>query len=409
MNQLDEKRLANKLINHDSFMCESSFEIFERIAELRSQGKQIANMAFGELDFDTPEHIRTAAVRAIEKGQTRYTPVRGSDELIRAVQQKLIIENKIAYEKSEIMAGAGSKQLIFNAMMATLNERDEVIISAPFWSSYPKIVSLNNGTPVVIMTNNEEDYKITPVKLRAVLTSRTKWIILNSPGNPSGSVYTAQEFTEIAKVLSDYPDVLVLSDEIYEFLTYDATFISFASAVPHMKERTLTINGVSKSFAMTGWRIGYAAGPRWLINGMLKIQENSTSNPCSVSQSAATEALNGDKSFIKSWREELIIRRNCACDILARSPLLHFLKPQAALYIFINYQRVLKRPASDIISLSDDFAIVKHLIEYAGVVVLPGANFGMPGHVRLTFCMGYEDVIKACFAIVEAIKFHEVS
>lgn len=410
MNQDFDKRLAVRVSGKNSFSNESAVvEIFKRIFDLRSQGKKIINMTLGELEFDTPEHIQLAAFQGILQGKTRYTQVGGSDEFIRAIQNKLNIDNHLFYETSEIMAGTGSKQLIFNAMMATVDEGDEVIITAPYWNAYPKIIRLANGTVMAVMTEVQNGYKVTPALLSSALTSRSKWLILNSPGNPSGAVYTRHELSELAAVLADHPDILILSDEVYEFQNYDVPFISFAEAVPHMKERTLTVNGLSKSYAMTGWRIGYAAGPEWLINGMKKIQESSTSHPSSISQAAATSALNGDKSFMEAWRNSLINCRDIACDILVKSPFLRFQKPKGALYIFVDYRLALCAKNRDQVSIIDDYDVVKYLLEEAGVIVLPGAVFGMAGHVRLTFSIGCKDVICACQAIVKAIGFYRLS
>lgn len=379
-------------------------KIAQRARELQAQGKKIINMGAGELDFDTPEYIKLGAIKGILEGQTRYTNVGGTTVLTQAIQQKFQRENQLSYELSEIVAGTGAKQLLFNALQATVDESDEVIIPAPYWVSYPDMVRLADGTPVTVTTTVDSGYKITPDQLRAALTAQTKWLLINSPGNPTGAIYSREELQALADVLKDYPRVLVLSDDIYEPLTYDVPFISFATAAPELKDRTLTLNGVSKGYAMTGWRLGYAAGPEWLIKAMEKIQAQSTSNPSSVSQAAAATALMGDSSFLTGWRDILVKRRNEACEILAASSLLHLEKPQGAFYLFVDCQPALGKTLADGSVLADDLDIARFLIEHASVAVVPGSAFGMSGHFRLAFSIASEDVTAACKAIVAAME-----
>lgn len=399
--QNSDSRLAKRV---SSISLSMTVKIAQRARELQAQGKKIINMGAGELDFETPEYIKLGAIKGIIEGVTRYTNVGGTPDLIRAIQGKFTRENNLSYGLNQIIAGTGAKQLIFNAFQATIDEMDEVIIPAPYWVSYPDMVRLAGGVPVTVTTTRESGYKITAQQLRTALTPRTKWLVINSPGNPTGAIYSGEELQALAEVLADYPRVLILSDDIYEPLSYDAPFLSFASAVPEMKDCTLTLNGVSKGYAMTGWRLGYCAGPEWLIKAMERIQAQSTSNPSSVSQVAATTALTGDSSFLNGWRDILVGRRDQACDILATSPLLSVLKPQGAFYLFVDCRAALNKTTPDGSSLTDDLSISRYLIEQAGVAVVPGSAFGMPGHLRLAFSIASDDVTAACRAIVEAME-----
>lgn len=397
---IPDSRLANRVSRIGLSM---TVKIAQRARELQAQGQQIINMGAGELDFDTPEYIKLGAIKGILDGQTRYTNTGGTPALINAVQKKFQRENNLNYKLNEIIAGTGAKQLIFNALQATVNENDEVIIPAPYWVSYPDMVKLADGTPVIVTTSADSGYKITPAQLRETLTPQTKWLFINSPGNPTGAIYSRDELLALADVLKDYPRVLVLSDDIYEPLTYDVTFTSFATAVPDMIDSTLTLNGVSKGYAMTGWRIGYAAGPEWLIKAMEKIQAQSTSNPSSISQAAAATALAGDPSFLEGWRETLKSRRDQAYDILATSSLLALIKPCGAFYLFVDCQRAVGKRDAEGKILSDDLDIAQFLLEQAGVAVVPGSAFGQPGHIRLAFSIATSDVTHACKAIVAAM------
>ncbi len=402
MSQLDDvQQLARRVSRITMSM---TVKISQRARELQGEGKKIINMGAGELDFDTPEYIQLGAIKGILEGHTRYTNVGGSAALISAVQNKFLTENCLTYTKEQITTGTGAKQLLFNALMATLNEGDEAIIPAPYWVSYPDMVKLADGTPVIVETSANSHYKITPEMLRKALTAQTKWLIINSPGNPTGAIYSVAELRALAQVLADFPQVLVLSDDIYEPLTYDTSFVSFAQAVPELFARTLTLNGVSKGYAMTGWRIGYAAGPVWLINAMEKLQAQSTSNPSSISQIAALTALRGDQSFLDGWREVLVERRDQACAILSTSELLRLQKPEGAFYIFVDCKAALGKQTPENVTLGDDLDIAQYLIEYAGVAVVPGSAFGAPGHFRIAFSIASEDVTTACEAIVAQME-----
>lgn len=399
--QTTDSRLAKRV---SRIALSMTVRIAQRARELQAQGQRIINMGAGELDFDTPESIQIGAIKAILSGQTRYTHVGGTADLIGAIRGKFQRDNGLDYLPNQIIAGTGAKQILFNAFLATLDEGDEVIIPAPYWVSYPDMVKLAGGHPIHVTAGPEDDYKITPDLLRSALNPRTKWLLINSPNNPTGAVYSATELAALAAVLLDYPQVMVLSDDIYEPLTYGTPFSSFASAAPELKDRTLTLNGVSKSYAMTGWRLGYAGGPVWLIKAMEKIQAQSTSNPSTISQAAAVTALNGDQSFIAEWRDILLSRRNRACEILAASPLLALKKPQGAFYLFVNCTAAIGKAGSQGRAIANDIDIAQFLIEHASVAVVPGSAFGMAGHIRLAFSIADNDVESACQAIVSAME-----
>lgn len=370
---------------------------------LSSEGHQIISLSEGELDFDTPEHIQKAAIEGILTGHTRYTSVGGSPALKAAIVAKFARDNSLAYQSSEVIAATGAKQILFNALLATLNAGDEAIVVAPFWVSYTEMVRLSGGTPVVVKPAASADFKLTPELLRSSLNQQTRWLILNSPSNPSGTLYSADEFRALADVLADFPRVMVLSDDIYEKIVFDAEFISFAQAAPAMKDRTLTVNGVSKSHAMTGWRLGYAAGPEWLIKAMELLQSQSTSNPSSISQVAAVAALNGPEDFLDEWREVLRGRRDMALSILKDAgPVLAAQRPLAAFYIFVSCAGAIgmTTPKGAIIRTDSDMAM--YLIEEGGVAMVPGTAFGMAPYLRLSFAQSGEKLRTACEKIVTA-------
>jgi len=378
--------------------------IAQRARQLQQEGHKIINMASGELDFDTPATICTGAIEAIHAGATRYTNVSGIPALKEAICRKFLVDNHLRYQPDEVIVGTGAKQLIFNTFMATLDVGDEVLIPAPYWVSYPDMVTLAGGTPVVIPEKDTVDFKLTPAGLSRYISSKTRWIILNSPGNPSGSLYSQQEYQALAEVLKNWPQVLILSDEIYEYLCWDGDFVSFAQAAPELFARTLTLNGVSKSYAMTGWRIGYAAGPQSLVQAMGTLQGQSTSNPSSVSQMAALTALNGEREFLPCWREILRRRRDGAVARLQQSPYLRLTSPAGAFYLFVDCQRALSRHTAEGDRLEDDRQLASYLLERAGVATVPGSAFGAPGYVRLTFSLADEDVFSACEQIVRLLE-----
>jgi len=273
--------------------------VTSKAREMRAAGRDVIGLGAGEPDFDTPDNIKEAAIEAIKKGDTKYTAVDGTPALKKAIQEKFQRENNLSYNLDQISVGTGGKQVLYNAFMATINKGDEVIIPAPYWVSYPDIILLAGGKPKIIKCEEKENFKLTPKKLQKALSKKTKWIILNSPSNPTGAAYTKKEIEDLAEILKKYKKVYILSDDIYEHITYDSFNFFTIAQIPHLKDRTLTMNGVSKSYSMTGWRIGYAAGPKEIIKAMAKIQSQSTSSPTSISQAAAVEALNGTQDFIK--------------------------------------------------------------------------------------------------------------
>lgn len=308
-----------------------------KAAQLRSSGYDVISLGAGEPDFDTPVHIRQAAKLALDQGLTKYTPVDGMPALKKAVQGKFLRDNQLNYELNQITTGNGGKQILFNALMATLNSGDEVIIPAPYWVSYPDMVLLFEGSPVVVACQEQSGFKLTPDQLESAITPRTKWLILNSPSNPTGEVYSKEELEALAVVLRRHPHVLVMIDDIYEYLVYDAQkFYNLAMIAPDLKERTLIVNGVSKSYSMTGWRLGYGAGPKELIQAMTMIQSQSTSNACSISQAAAIAGIEGDQSFLNDWRQQYQARRDKCVAAFNVIPGLSCRTPGGAFYLYIN-------------------------------------------------------------------------
>ena len=318
--------------------------VTQKARELKAAGKDIIGLGAGEPDFDTPENIKKAAIQAINGGDTKYTPVDGTPELKKAIKAKFKRENNLDYELDEISVGTGGKQIIFNAFAVSLNESDEVIIPAPYWVTYPDVVNYFNGKPIFVQCGEESGFKITPQQLENTINQSTKWFILNSPSNPTGSCYTKNELLELANVLKKYPHVNIMTDDLYEHLIYDDNeFHTFASIAPELKERILTLNGVSKAYAMTGWRIGYAAGPKEIIKAIGKIQSQSTSNPSSISQAAAVEALNGKQGFIKTRAKAFKDRRNFVVKSLNSIKGISCLTPNGAFYVFPSCKGLLNK------------------------------------------------------------------
>jgi aspartate aminotransferase len=374
-----------------------------RVKELRAAGRDIVGLTSGEPDFETPPHIVEAAYAAMKAGKTRYTVVDGTPELKRAVRDKFARENGLAYEQDEVTVGNGGKQIVFNALTCTVEEGDEVVIPAPYWVSYPDMVMLNGGRPVIVECDAQSGYKMTPAQLEAALTPRTKWVVLNSPCNPSGATYTESEFVALGEVLSRHPDVWVLTDDVYEHLIYDGqTFATFARCNPQLHERTLTINGVSKAYAMTGWRIGFAGGPKTLIKTMAKLQSQSTSNPSSVSQAAALAALTGPNDFLAGWRSEYQRRRDLVVDRLNAIDGLYCPRPAGAFYVYPSCAGVIGRRGPNGAVIGDDSDFVMHLLESREVAVIQGAAFGLSPAFRISFATSYEQLEEACNRIEAA-------
>ena len=370
--------------------------------ELKAQGRDIISLSAGEPDFDTPEHIKRAAAAAIAAGKTKYTAPDGMPELKQAICKKFSRENALEYSPSQISVGTGGKQTLFNAFMATLNAEDEVIIPAPYWVSYPDMVLLAGGTPVVVATDVKDNYKLTAKALRAAITENTKWFIFNSPSNPTGAGYTAPELKALTDVLLDFPDVMVMSDDMYEHLTYDGfKFVSPAQVEPRLYARTLTCNGVSKAYAMTGWRIGYAAGPEALIAAMRKVQSQTTSNPCSISQWAALEALEGPQAFLQDNQTLFKGRRDLVVAGLNAIEGITCPIPEGAFYVYPSIAGLIGKttPSGKVIATDEDFAIA--LLEDTGVAVVFGAAFGLSPNFRISYATSESQLSEACARIAQ--------
>lgn len=367
-----------------------------RAAELRAEGRDIIGLSAGEPDFDTPANIREAAKAAIDAGQTRYTAVDGTPSLKKAICGKFKRENALDYDPLQITVGTGGKQILFNALMATLNDGDEVIVPAPYWVSYPDMVLLAGGTPVFVECTLQQGFRLTGKALEAAITPRTKWLILNSPSNPSGAAYDRDQMKELTDVLLRHPDVWVLTDDIYEHLVFDGfQFVTPAQVEPKLKDRVLTMNGVSKAYAMTGWRIGYGAAPAPLIKAMAKLQSQSTSNPCSISQFAAEAALNGPQDYIDESREAFQRRRDLVVAGLNACPGIECPTPQGAFYVYPSILGLIGKTSAGGTLLADDQAFANALLEETGVAVVFGAAFGLSPHFRVSYATSDEQLTDA--------------
>ena len=355
--------------------------VSQKARELRAAGKDVIGLGAGEPDFDTPNNIKNAAVRAIRAGETKYTAVDGTLALKKAIVKKFQKENNLKYSIDQITVGAGGKQVLYNTFMATLNKGDEVIIPAPFWVSYPDMVLLAGGKPKIVKCDEKDGFKINAENLRKAITKKTKWLILNSPSNPTGAGYTKNEIKKLSKVLIKHKKIHILSDDIYEHVKYDNFKFYTIAQIPKLKNRTLTMNGVSKSYAMTGWRIGYAAGPENIIKAIRKIQSQSTSNPSSISQAAAVEALNGTQKFIKKRANSFKARRNFVVNSLNNIKGISCLKPNGAFYVFPNCKKLLGNKTK----LKTDTDFVKKLLEKSNVAVVQGSAFGLDGYFRISY------------------------
>ncbi|MCD5989649.1 aspartate transaminase [Pseudomonas sp. CDFA 553] len=376
----------------------------DRANELRRQGKSIINLVVGEPDFDTPKHIREAASTAIENGETRYTLNAGTLELRQAIAAKLARENSLDYPASQVVVTSGAKSAIFNAFAATLGAGDEVLIPAPYWVSYPDMVLACEGEPVTLACPEENGFKLTAEQLRAAITERTRWLLINSPSNPTGASYSAEELRTLADVLLDFPDVLVMTDDIYEHIRFDdAPNAHILTVEPALRDRVLVINGVSKTYAMTGWRIGYAAGPADLINAMATLQSQSTSNASSVSQAAAVAALNGDQSFVK---ESVVVyqrRRDRCLEWINAIDGLSCLKPNGAFYLYVNCGALLGKTRPDGKPLETDADVVMYLLESQGVAVVAGTAYGLAPFFRMSIATALETLEEGCSRIATAV------
>ena len=378
----------------------ATYQVIDRVVEKLASGETVISLCAGEPDFDTPAHISAAAIQAIEAGFTRYTQVAGMKTLRQAVARKFQQENDIPATWDETIVCTGGKQVIFNALSATLNEGDEVIIPAPYWVSYPEMVQVCGGKPVTVACDKERSFKLTAEALEAAITDRSKWLMLNSPSNPSGAVYTKEELLNLAEVLSKHTNILVLSDDIYEHLIFDEKpFHTMAEVAPDLRDRIMTMNGVSKAYAMTGWRIGFGTGPKWLIDAMIKLQGQQTSGACSIAQHAALAALQGPKDFINSSKAVFQQRRDMVVEMLNNAPGLNCEIPSGAFYIFANCSGLLGKttPAGKLIESDKD--VVDALLDEANVAVVHGSAFGLGPYLRIAYALDDESLRLACIKI----------
>ena len=369
--------------------------------ELKAAGKDVIGLGAGEPDFDTPQNIKEVAIKAIKNGDTKYTAVDGTPALKKAIVEKFKRENNLDYLGDQITVGAGGKHVIYNAMMATLNEGDEVIIPAPYWVSYPDIVLLTGAKPVIIKCSEDQGFKLKPKDLENTITNKTKWLILNSPSNPTGASYSENEIRNLAEVLKKNSNVHILSDDIYEHVSYEGFKFFTIAQIPELKERVLTMNGVSKSYAMTGWRIGYAAGPKEIIKAIAKIQSQSTSNPSSVSQAAAVEALSGKQDFISERSKAFQERRDFVVSELNKINGINCLKSEGAFYVFPSCKGLIGKKDKNGKKLENDTNFVQSLLENNNVAVVQGSAFGLEGFFRISYATSMENLEKAMSRIKE--------
>jgi aspartate aminotransferase len=394
--------LADRL---DRIKPSPTIAVTMKARELKAQGRDIIGLGAGEPDFDTPDNIKQAAIKAINAGDTKYTNVDGTDALKKAIIAKFKRENNLDYKLDQITVGTGGKQVLYNALVATVNPGDEVIIPAPYWVSYPDIVHLAEGTPVFVECGQNHQFKLQPEMLEAAITPKTKWLILNSPSNPTGAAYSAQELKALADVLLRHPHVWVLTDDMYEHLVYDQfKFATIAEVEPKLYERTLTMNGVSKSYCMTGWRIGYAGGPAPLIKAIAKIQSQSTSNPSSISQAAAVEALNGPQDFIARHNVSFKERRDLVVEMLNKAKGLHCHKPEGAFYVYPSCAGAIGKTTPDGKKIATDDDFVTYLLEAEGVAAVQGSAFGLSPHFRISYATSTEALRDACNRIIRACE-----
>ncbi len=374
--------------------------ISDTLRRLSAEGHDVINLGEGELDFPTPEHVCDAGIAAIRAGQTKYTAVSGTADLKAAIARKFDRENGLSYPPEQIIAGAGAKQLIFNALLATIDAGDEVLIPAPYWVSYPDMVRLAGGEPVIVPTTVASGWKLTPEELAAHLTPRTKWLILNSPNNPTGAVYTREELAALGEAIKEH-DVLIMADDIYEHMVQEGAFTAPATALPALMDRILTINGVSKGYSMTGWRLGYAAGPLWLIKAMDTLQSQSTSNASTISQAAAIAALDGDMSFMEAWLTRLRARRDLLVEAIRDIPGLSSDVPPGSFYVFADCTGLFGARAPDGTVMETDVEVAAFLVAEAHIGVVPGTAFGTPGYLRLAYAID-EDLLAEAIARLKA-------
>ncbi|MCW8827974.1 MAG: pyridoxal phosphate-dependent aminotransferase [Gammaproteobacteria bacterium] len=370
----------------------ATLAITARAKELKAQGKDIIGLGAGEPDFDTPEHIKQAAIDAIQAGFTKYTAVDGTPGLKQAIIAKFERDNGLSYKPEQILVSSGGKQSFFNMAQALLNPGDEVVIPAPYWVSYPDMVLLAEGKPVIVQAGLEQGFKITPEQLRAAITDKTRMVVFNSPSNPTGVAYSKAELRALGEVLLDHPDILIASDDMYEHILWgDEPFVNVVNACPELYERAVVMNGVSKAYSMTGWRIGYCGGPEWLIKAMKKVQSQSTSNPASISQAAAEAALNGDQACIQTMLKAFKERHDFVVEELNRIKGVECLPSQGAFYSFPDMRGAI----SALDGVNDDVELAEYLLNEAEVALVPGSAFGQPGYMRLSFATSMENLSEA--------------
>jgi len=380
-----------------------------RAKELRNAGRDILDLTVGEPDVDTPDHVKQAAIRAIQDGETKYTPVNGIPALRQAIAARYLSRDGVNYTDAEITVGGGAKQVIFMALTATVNDGAEVIVPAPYWVSYPDMVRVNGGTPVIVSCTEDDDFKLTPDTLQSAITERTRWVILNSPGNPTGSAYTADELAALSEVLLRHPGVLILIDEIYDELWYEKEPLpSLVTLEPRLRPRVLTVNGVSKTYAMTGWRLGYGVGPQWLITAINTLQSHSSSCPSSISQAAAVGALTGPQDFVRGMIATYRNRRDLVVKLLNEAPRLRCgTVPQGAFYLWINCYDAIGAITPDGDVLQTDEQVVLYLLNHAGVAAIHGGAYGSSPYFRISFAASEHTLEQACERITRA--FGELS
>ena len=381
----------------------ATLAVTAKAAELKRQGRDIIGLGAGEPDFDTPDFVKEAAIEAIRRGETKYTNVDGTPALKEAIRAKFKRDNGLDYGLDQVIANVGGKHTIFNALVATLNPGDEVVIPAPYWVSYPDIVNFTGATPVFIEAGIDTGFKITPAQLDAAITPRTRWFILNSPSNPTGAGYTADEIRAIGEVLRRRPHVWILSDDMYEHVVYEGfEFATFAQVCPDLYERTLTVNGASKAYAMTGWRIGFAGGPAPLIKAMSKLQSQSTSNPCSIAQAAAAAALNGPQDFLKERNAAFQARRDLVVSMLNQAPGLRCHRPEGAFYVYPDCAGLIGRRTPSGATVENDEQLAGYFLESEGVAVVHGGAFGGSPAFRISYATSTEALEEACRRIQRA-------
>ena len=381
-----------------------SAAVSARARALRAQGRDIIMLSAGDPDFPTPDHIQDAAVRAMRAGETKYTNADGTPALKSAVRDKFRRENGLDFQPDQVIVGAGAKAVIFNALMATLAEGEEVIVPTPYWVSYPDMVTLSGGRPVTVDGDPAHGFKVRPETVEAAIGPRTRWLILNSPGNPSGAFYGREELSGLAAMLRRHPQVLVLSDEVYEHVVFEDTHVAFAAACPDLADRTLTVNSVSKAYAMTGWRIGYAGGPARIVRAMATVQSQSASNPCSISQAAAVEALTGPQGLLAQRRDILRQRRDLMVAGLRQCPGLEVHTPPGAIYAYACCTPLIGRRTTDGRRIDSDTDLALYLLDCAGVAVVQGAAYGMSPYLRLDFSVDEPLIEEACRRIQSACQ-----